>query len=92
MWYFMKRHLYEHLTIPGPSSFLHVTLIERMKKKVVTLIEKKGCCIDTLQTKLPVGLNPVLKLVFKPVFELIVCYFYISANGLGRICFRAHFE
>ena len=41
---------------------------------------------------MPMELNPVLRLVLKYVFELIVCYFYIPTNGLRRICSKAYFE
>ena len=75
----MQWHLYEYFTLPGHSGFLHdvsITLIDKTDPSVPS--KGEDYWIDILKTKAPTGLN----------FDFIVWYFYISATGLGRLCFR----
>ena len=54
----MQRHLYEHFTLPGRSSFLHdvsITLIDKTDPSYPT--KREDYSIDILKTKPPMGLN-----------------------------------
>ena len=54
----IQRHLYEHFTLPGHSSFLHdvsITLIDKTDPSYPT--KREDYWIDILKTKPPMGLN-----------------------------------
>ena len=74
----------EHFTLPGHSGFLHVSITLVDKTDPSCLTKREDYWIDILKTKAPMGLNFDLMIVS----EQIVWYFYISATGFGRLCFR----
>ena len=54
----MQRHLHEHITLPGHSSFLHdasITLTDKTDPSCPT--KRENNWIDTFKTKAPMGLN-----------------------------------
>ena len=74
----MKRHLYEHFTLPGHSGFLHdvsVTLIDKIDPSCPTKL--KDYWIDTLKTKAPIGRNLMIVSILFGIFTFL----HLDLNG-----------